>query len=519
MERATVMLMLAVGSFIFGLLLVTLKYSNSQPQEVPYWIIAKFSQAAGSFMLYSGVGSLSSLNLLGSIALVVGCAYEAWAVRVLSGKIVERWIPPLTGLVITGVCSAALFLAAPDGRKVVFFLQSIFFFLPSIFLLHLRDSASILELILGVSYAAAGTAFLAAAVGGGSFLSQLIPLASFCIFLISSYIMLMLAKQRSDLRVTEMKMTLEQTKSQFQLIVETAIEGILAFDKDYVITFANEKTASILGYTVDELVGKPFDLFIPEAHVELYNYQKSLRRSGQDSVYESSILGKGGVERWFLISAKAILDEEGKFRGSFAMLTDINDRKEMELALQEYNRQLIDLSNRDGLTGIANRRRFDEELEREYARIRRTGSQLSVILLDIDYFKAYNDYYGHVMGDECLRKFGAMLEESVSRSVDLAARYGGEEFACLLPDTNLQGAVTVAKNIQQRIGDLKVEHKESPISEYVTASFGVITVRYSPEISTTDIIDMADKLLYKAKEAGRNRIMYAEWNGQQDNPS
>lgn len=518
MELATIMLMLAVGSFIFALLLVVLKFRNGNPQEVPYWIAAKLFQAAGSFMLYSSVGTFSALTVLGNIALLVGCAYEAWAVRILSGKTVWPWVSRLTIPVIAAVCLGIQRFAQPHGREIVFFVQSIFFFLPSAFLLY-QDRDSVLEQILGWSYAVVGTVFLAASLDGGRVLLNVVPFASFFIFLTGGYIMLMLAKERSDLRATEMQASLERTKSQFQLIVETAIEGILAFDKDYVITFANEKIASFLGYTVDELVGRPFDQFVPEAHVELFNEQKSLRKSGQDSVYESCILGKGGVERWFLISAKAMLDESGNFKGSFAMLTDINDRKEMELALQAYNRQLIDLSNRDGLTGIANRRRFDEALEKEYARIRRSGSQLSVILLDIDHFKAYNDYYGHVTGDECLRKCGAMLEESVSRSVDLAARYGGEEFACLLPDTNLQGAVTVAERIQQRIADLKVEHKASPISQYVTASFGVITVRYSPEISTTDIIDMADKLLYKAKEAGRNRIEHAEWNGHQVNPS
>jgi len=192
------------------------------------------------------------------------------------------------------------------------------------------------------------------------------------------------------------------------------------------------------------------------------------------------------------------------------MLTDINERKEMELLLEESNRRLTELSNQDSLTGIANRRCFDATLEHEYSRLSRSNSKLSIILLDVDYFKNYNDYYGHVMGDDCLRKIGKVLADCISRSVDLAARYGGEEFACILPDTDIHSAVKTAERMRRGILNLKIEHKKSPVSEFLTASFGVTTVQYSSEISLEEIIAMADKLLYKAKVSGRNRIEYAE---------
>ncbi|HHU49612.1 MAG: GGDEF domain-containing protein [Caldicoprobacterales bacterium] len=185
----------------------------------------------------------------------------------------------------------------------------------------------------------------------------------------------------------------------------------------------------------------------------------------------------------------------------------------MELLLEESNRRLTELSNKDSLTGIANRRCFDATLEHEYFRLRRSNSKLSIILLDIDHFKEYNDCCGHVMGDDCLRQIGRVLAGSVNRSVDLAARYGGEEFACILPDTSIDGAVKIAEKIQQRIQDLKIEHKKSPVSEFVTASFGVTTVQYSSEISPSEVIAMADKLLYKAKVSGRNMIEFAESKG------
>jgi diguanylate cyclase (GGDEF)-like protein len=189
------------------------------------------------------------------------------------------------------------------------------------------------------------------------------------------------------------------------------------------------------------------------------------------------------------------------------MLTDINERKQMELLLEESNRRLTELSNTDSLTGIANRRYFDATLEHEYYRLRRSNSKLSVILLDVDHFKAYNDYYGHVMGDECLRQIGRVLASCVSRSVDLAARYGGEEFACILPDTDIDPAVKIAGKIRQKIEDMKIEHKNSSASEYVTASLGVTTVQYAEDRTPADTITTVDKLLYKAKVSGRNTIV------------
>ena len=151
----------------------------------------------------------------------------------------------------------------------------------------------------------------------------MIPLISFCMFLISGYIMLMLAKERSDREVAEMKRSLEETEVQFQRVVETAVEGILVFDRDFRVTFANQKMASVLGYTTDEMLGRPYVSFVPESHLDVHDHQASLRRRGKDSVYECLLVGKDGEKRWFLISAKAIVDDNGRFEGSFAMLTDI----------------------------------------------------------------------------------------------------------------------------------------------------------------------------------------------------
>jgi len=187
---------------------------------------------------------------------------------------------------------------------------------------------------------------------------------------------------------------------------------------------------------------------------------------------------------------------------------DVATRMQTEEALEESNRKLELLSVTDGLTGIANRRHFDEILAEEYARHARSGVVLSLIMLDIDHFKAFNDCYGHVKGDDCLRRIGSVLAACAVRPADLAARYGGEEFACILPETDLYGAVAIAEKIRRGIHACAIPHKGSNVAEYVTASLGVVSVQCDSCRVAVDIIAMADELLYKAKSTGRNRVEF-----------
>lgn len=172
--------------------------------------------------------------------------------------------------------------------------------------------------------------------------------------------------------------------------------------------------------------------------------------------------------------------------------------------LNKANKKLKKLSRTDGLTGLANRRFMDEFFDKEWLRAIRNKTSISFILIDIDFFKLYNDNYGHPKGDECLKKVAAKLKEQVNRPGDLAARYGGEEFALVLADT--EEAEYVANNCQQSIEELQIPHKFSKAADVVTISVGLCTI--VPEKGTDPglIIETADKALYKAKEAGRNRV-------------
>jgi len=173
--------------------------------------------------------------------------------------------------------------------------------------------------------------------------------------------------------------------------------------------------------------------------------------------------------------------------------------------LDVANLELKRLTSVDSLTGIANRRHFDEMLSREWRRAMRQGDELSILMCDIDFFKLYNDTYGHQSGDECLRQIAQTLTLTMDRGGDLLARYGGEEFVAVLPGTSLQGASVVAEQMRQAISQLAIAHPGTP-SAHVTASFGVASAVAMPETDPQLIVGAADLALYKAKHGGRNRV-------------
>ena len=185
------------------------------------------------------------------------------------------------------------------------------------------------------------------------------------------------------------------------------------------------------------------------------------------------------------------------------------DAKVMELEtlqskLEKSNEKLRQLSSLDGLTDIPNRRFFDETMTREWQRGTRRQKPLSLILADIDHFKAFNDAYGHVLGDDCLKRVAKGLGKSILRDVDTIARYGGEEFAAILPETDETGAVLIIQRMLESIKSLKIDHKASPTANHVTVSFGLSTMVPNKDLHPTQLIESADSALYLAKNSGRN---------------
>lgn len=175
--------------------------------------------------------------------------------------------------------------------------------------------------------------------------------------------------------------------------------------------------------------------------------------------------------------------------------------------LEKANQELQRIATLDGLTKVANRRRFDEYLAQEWQRATREKQPLALILCDVDYFKRYNDYYGHQGGDDCLRQVALAMSRAVKRPADLLARYGGEEFVVILPNTEIEGAASVAQAIREEMQQLKMPHAQSDVSEYVSLSLGVSSVNPSQNLAPETLIATADEALYEAKKQGRNRFI------------
>jgi len=173
-------------------------------------------------------------------------------------------------------------------------------------------------------------------------------------------------------------------------------------------------------------------------------------------------------------------------------------------------KQLERLSLSDALTGISNRRAFDIKLKNEISLIKRNNFSMSILMIDVDYFKLYNDYYGHQLGDDCLQKIGKVLKNIVKRDLDLVARYGGEEFVCILSNCSSKNAIRVAEDILSKIKGLKILHQTSECSKYISVSIGLTTVTKNNRLLSKLIIEKADKSLYKAKQKGRNQIIVYE---------
>ena len=206
---------------------------------------------------------------------------------------------------------------------------------------------------------------------------------------------------------------------------------------------------------------------------------------------------------WVETNGRTVMDPaSGRPTDLVLTMRDISERKALE-------DQLASMARSDALTGLANRRRFDEALDAEWRRASRIGSELSLLLVDIDYFKQFNDHHGHQVGDDCLRSVAAAMRDAVKRSSDLVARYGGEEFAVILPHTGQAAAVQIARTLRENIAGLAIPHPCSTAGETVTVSIGVATAISSLGASLKmpdGLVEAADRALYAAKRNGRNRV-------------
>lgn len=226
--------------------------------------------------------------------------------------------------------------------------------------------------------------------------------------------------------------------------------------------------------------------------------------SGVDHEADYRALTINGEYIWIRDVVHVVRKPDGEVDSLVGFMFDISERKKQEQELETLKKQLEEYSYQDGLTGIANRRFFEDSYQREWLNAQREQQPLTIMLLDIDYFKQYNDYNGHILGDACLKQIAQILKKSVSRPRDLVARFGGEEFVLVLPDTSQASAIEVVERILQSIRTADICHSSSPLDQRLSVSLGVKTIIPTQKNDKMAFLKEVDQNLYLAKEQGRN---------------
>ncbi len=331
-------------------------------------------------------------------------------------------------------------------------------------------------------------------------------------------------RKQEQAALLEAKREVELSNSLKEAVINSASRvSIIATDVNGIITVFNKGAEQLLGYSAEEMIGKQTPLIIHLEEEIKTRTQKLLDRSpdklswvdvflygtesGMIDEQDWTYVRKDGSRLAMNLVVTPMKDSNGEVIGYVGIAHDMSERKKAEEKLREANQLYQRLSTLDGLTEIANRRRFDEVLANEWERCGQQSKPISLIMLDIDHFKSFNDTYGHQGGDICLKKVAKTIEELMEKSWDLVARYGGEEFAIILPDTGADAAAQIAEKIRRRIEELAIPHAGSKVSDVVTVSVGVSSVVPDRNVELRKIIEQADSALYQAKHQGRNRVI------------
>lgn len=275
-----------------------------------------------------------------------------------------------------------------------------------------------------------------------------------------------------------------------------------------------------IGPQIEPLLGWPADSWLtaedwatrihPEDRERVFNFCVAQSQAGVDHEADYRALKADGDYVWIRDVVHVIRNEAGETESLVGFMFDISERKQTEEALLLLQRELEELSFKDGLTGVANRRMFDSILEVEWTHARRNARPLSLLMIDIDHFKQYNDHYGHIEGDECLKRVARVLSGAATRARDFLARYGGEEFILVLPETDAAAAHKIAERCRNLIFKEQIAHGAVDTSAVLTISIGVGSTVPAHHEQALDFVARVDQRLYAAKQAGRNRIAAGE---------
>ncbi len=266
---------------------------------------------------------------------------------------------------------------------------------------------------------------------------------------------------------------------------------------------------SLLGWSPSSWIGVQdwVERMHPEDRDRVFAFCVAQSLAGVDHEADYRALTRDGGYVWLRDVVHVVRGADGDVESLVGFMFDISERKKTEQALARLQKELEELSFKDGLTGVANRRMFDSVMELEWANARRNGQPLSLILIDIDSFKQFNDHYGHIAGDDCLKRVGRQLGTAGTRPRDFFARFGGEEFVLVLPESDAPAALLVAERCRDLIFKEQIAHDRSPVSQILTISLGVGTIVPAHDDQALKFIDEVDMRLYRAKQAGRNRVV------------
>lgn len=305
---------------------------------------------------------------------------------------------------------------------------------------------------------------------------------------------------------------LKENEARYRLLADNSTDMVIQIGRDRHYEYVSPACRELLGYEPDSMIGATFgNLTHPEDAARVTdNLQSLLEGKSQRQQIINRVRHRDGRWIWLEGHFRAVTDPgSGEITGLTGALRDISARKIIEDQLAEANRRLEELATMDELTGLNNRRGFDQCLAKEYRRAERDQTPLSLIMIDADHFKSFNDRYGHLAGDGCLRKIGECVKLAIRRPGDVAVRYGGEEFAVLLPGTGEEGALMIAEKIRKDILRLAIPHADSS-QHAVTISAGVATAGPQTfEREPSHLIGLADSALYHAKASNRNQCVRA----------
>jgi diguanylate cyclase (GGDEF)-like protein/PAS domain S-box-containing protein len=297
---------------------------------------------------------------------------------------------------------------------------------------------------------------------------------------------------------------LASKEANFRVLAEGSSDMVTRIGLDNRVYYASPSSVRIVGWRPDQLVGTPALAGVnPEDLPGVMETVTALKRGETEEARISyRTRHREKTEIWVETTLRITRKLTGEIDGVVAISRDMTEQKELEEKLET-------LATKDSLTGLANRRRFDERLQQEWARGYRDGKPLSVLMIDVDHFKKFNDQYGHPAGDACLRSVAEILAAEARRPGDLAVRYGGEEFALLLPSTEAAGCELVGERVRAELRKLCVAHALNPPSKQVTVSLGGATIWPNAErsIGSSSLINAADRALYAAKKGGRDRLV------------